>query len=316
MAVADISPFRQLIRAYSALLNISNNISLVPDALHENRRVLVEIKNAAPDLQGTEKLLSDIKDAVLALKPPEIPEPIIIQPTSKPTDLFDRMGFSLLLDETSIVDKTVIETNTWEPEQLAYFAGLVERFRGKSGTMFLDIGSYWGLYSLLTLRAGVFEKMYAFDADRHNFAQLQANLFLNDATHSITTFNKALSDKPGKLQFWDSRSHPNKNRAGVGVLADNSEWPTYEVDAITIDSVVTTSGGHLLMKVDVEGHEESVLRGMKQTVATNKVVMQIEVFEQQHERVFAEVNRLGLRQIHSIFPDYYLTNMTPDELGI
>jgi len=316
MAVADISPFRQLIRAYSALLSISNHMALMPDALHENRRALVEIRDAAPDLQSTEKLLSEIKDAVSALKPPEIPDPIIIQPTPKPIDLFSRLGFNLLLDESSIVDRTVIETNTWEEEQLTYFSGLVERFRGKQNAIFLDIGSYWGLYSLLTLRAGVFDTMYAFDADRHNFAQLQANLFLNNATHAITAVNKAVSDKPGTLRFWDSRTHPNKNRAGVGVIDVAAGLPNYEVEAITIDSLVTKTGGHLLMKIDVEGHEESVLRGMEKTLANNKVAMQIEVFDHQHDRVFAEASRLGLRQIHRIFPDYYLTNMTPDELGI
>lgn len=234
----------------------------------------------------------------------------------KPTDLFNRMGFTLLLDETSIVDRTVIETNTWEAEQLAYFAGLVERFRGKPNATFLDIGSYWGLYSLLTLRSGVFDTMYAFDADRHNFAQLQANLFLNNATHAITTLNKAVSDKPGKLLFWDSRTHPNQNRAGVGVVNEDAGLPSYEVEAVTIDSMITVTGINLLMKIDVEGHEAPVLRGMTQALANNNVVMQIEVFEQHHDQVFAEVEKLGLRTIHTIYPDHYLTNMSVTELGV
>jgi FkbM family methyltransferase len=210
----------------------------------------------------------------------------------------------------------VIDTGTWEPKQLEYFAGLVERFRGKPNAVFFDIGSYWGLYSFLTLQAGVFDEIYAFDADRHNFAQLQANLFLNNAAHAITAINKAVSDKPGQLSFWDSRTQPDKNRAGVGVIDEAAGLSSYTVEAVSVDSFVTSTGGNFLMKIDVEGHEESVLKGMHNTLAGNKVVMQIEVFEQDHERVFAEVSRLGLRQIHSIYPDYYLTNMTVEELGI
>ena len=263
MPLVNATPFRQIVRTYSAMLNARHKIA---------------------------------------------------HPLEAPVNLYERLGFTFLLERSSLVDRVMIETGTWEPQQLAYFAGLVERFRDKPAAAFFDIGSYWGLYSLLAWRSGVFDKMVAFDGDRHNFAKLQANLFLNNAAYSITAMNKAVSDKPGELRFWDSRTHPDKNRAGVGVVEDGR--PSYPVEAVTVDSFVSSTGGYLLLKIDVEGHEESVLKGMHNTLANNKVVMQIEIYEPQHERVFAEVGRLGLRQIHSIYPDYYLTNMTVEELGV
>lgn len=234
----------------------------------------------------------------------------------RPVDIYSRLGLRLMLDESSLVDKCVIDSGTWEPEQLAYVAELTERFRKYDRPMFLDIGSYWGLYSLLAMQSGVFAEQYAFEADRHNFAQLQSNLFLNNATGRIRTVNKAVSDQVGVLKFRDSTTHPEGNRAGASVIGWHEEFEGYPVDAVPIDQAVSVTDRYILMKLDVEGHEAPVLRGLTQTVTKNKVVMQVEIFEQHHDQVFAEIERLGLRTIHKIYPDYYLTNMTDGDLGI
>lgn len=292
MSIAQITPFRQLARAYSALLQINAKLDSVA---------------------GTAQALAGIEEAVRTLTPPE---PVVIPAPPRPTDVHERLGLKLLLDDSSLVDKTVIQAGTWEPEQLAYMAELTERFRGFDRPMFLDIGSYWGLYSLLAMKSGVFETQISFEADRTNFAQLQSNLFLNRAAGKVRAINKAVSEKEAVLKFRDSTTHPEGNRAGASVLGWDEDYIGYPVDAVPIDSVVTDTGRHILMKLDVEGHEAPVLRGMAQTVANNKVVMQVEVFDQYHDQVFAEVEKLGLRVVHKIYPDHYLTNMTVDELGV
>lgn len=296
MPVLGRSPFRQLSRAYTSILHVDETVSHLSETT-----------------ASTAELLKSIDETVRALKPVE---PARVQAPPRPVDIHDKLGLILLLDESSLVDKTVIAQGTWEEEQLSYMSDLMGRFRGREKTAFLDIGSYWGLYSLVAARLGVFGQQYAFEADRTNFSQLQANLFLNKLARTVTSHNCAVSDSPGTLRFWDSQSHPDGNRAGVGVIGATEDLASYPVQAVRIDDVIDISGGHLLMKIDVEGHEEYVLRGMDRILAENKVVMQIEVFDLHHENVFAEVERLGLRQFHSIYPDYYLTNMSVDELGL
>lgn len=260
---------------------------------------------------------SRIQEAIHGMLNPMagIGHPVAMQ-LYKPLDIYSRFGLQLLLDSSSLVDRCVIETGTWEPEQLAYMADLTERFRKFDKPMFLDIGSYWGLYSLLAMQSGVFAEQYAFEADRHNFAQLQSNLFLNKATGRIKAVNKAVSVGEAVLKFRDSTTHPEGNRAGASVIGWNEDFEGYPVDAVSIDKAVIAIDRHILMKLDVEGHEAPVLRGMRSTVFDNKVVMQVEIFEQHHAQVFAEVEQLGLRTIHTIYPDHYLTNMSVAELGI
>ncbi|MFJ4157406.1 FkbM family methyltransferase [Pseudomonas sp. NPDC089752] len=304
MPITDITPFRQLTRAYTALLNINHAVvnfqTLQRDAIREG---MVGVENALVGVQGA---ISEM--ARSATPPVELPVRDIA--------LHDRLGLSLLLDNSSLVDRCVIESGTWEADQLAYIAQLTELFRKFDKPLFLDIGSYWGLYSFLAMKSGVFAEQFAFEADRHNFSQLQANMFLNKAGGRITAINNAVSEARAVLRFRDSTTHPEGNRAGASVIGWDEAFEGYEVDAIPIDAVISHTGRHILMKLDVEGHEAQVLRGMRQTVLNNKVVLQVEVFDQHADQVMVEVEKLGLRTIHAIYPDRYLTNMTDAELGL
>jgi FkbM family methyltransferase len=295
MPITQTTPFRQMFRIYEAYLSIAHSLARLSAAMDR----LALAKAAAPTSGVTETGVPDV-----------------VEPGQTSLRLLNRMGFDLILDETSIVDKTVIEQGIWEDEQLSYLRSLIERLRGKPDMQFLDIGSYWGLYSLVALRTGAFAKLDAFEADIDNFAQLQANLFLNRATHEVKAHNIAISDQVATLRFWDSRTHPNGNRAGVGFTSEDSGNPNYAVQAVPMDTLITVAGAHIVMKIDVEGHEEAVLRGMAKLVAANQIVMQIEVFTPQYEKVFAQTESLGLRKIQEIYPDHYFTNMTMEQLGV
>jgi FkbM family methyltransferase len=239
MSIIQKTPFRQITKAYSAILDTNSTITSLSEALRTNQ------------------------------------EPTSTDGLSDQIGIFDRMGFKLLLNQASIVDRCLVHTGSWEPVQLAFMASITEKLRGRKNTAFLDIGSYFGLYSLIALRSKAFEKLYAFEGDRNNYAHLQANLLLNGAIGPISTFNNAVSEKSGTVNFWDSRSHPDGNYGGVGIVDESDARQKYTVEAISIDETIKGEGAHILMKLDVEGHEEFVLRGMRYTVSRNKVVMQL-----------------------------------------
>ncbi|MDM0049020.1 FkbM family methyltransferase [Variovorax sp. J22R115] len=239
-----------------------------------------------------------------------------IEASRNQVDIYERMTLRLLLDHTSIVDRCVIVEGAWEQSQIKFFIGLVKTAVRRRDIVFLDIGSYWGLYSLLAMRAGV-RRIHAFDADRHNFAQLQAQIFLNDAAGTINPHNLAVSAEAGNLRCWDSRTHPDGNRGGVGIVGrDAKDQPSYEVVAVAIDDFLPFEREVIFIKIDVEGHEDKALLGLRQTIEGNKVVIQVEIFEAQWERVMPIIEEFGLRRIHQITPDYYYTNMTNDELEL
>lgn len=224
-------------------------------------------------------------------------------------DFYERMGFRLILDRSSLVDNHVITMGEWEPEQVSFFTHLAEHYRGKPNNVFLDIGAYWGLYSLIFNRTGIFDQIFTFEADAHNFSQLQAQLFLNHAAHKIRAVNKAISSENHVMHVWDSTSHPDGNRAGVGMVYEGYKDATYPVDAVTIDSHLSLTDSNLAIKIDVEGHEQMVLPGMARTMRENRVILQIEIYEPQQAVTFPMLEGLGLRRFHQIEHDFYYTNI-------
>ncbi len=191
----------------------------------------------------------------------------------------------------------------------------VECFRGKENPVFLDIGAYFGVYSFLMLKTGIFNQIVAFEADAHNFAQLQANMFLNYATHAINAQNMAVSDHNGMVHILDSTQHPLGNRGGTGLAMPDHEGGKFETRAITIDSHLNLRGGHIAIKIDIEGHEPSALAGMEQTLRENRVLLQVEAYEGTREQIFSLLKSYGMRHVKSIDYDHYFTNLDDSALS-
>jgi len=227
--------------------------------------------------------------------------------------VWDRMGLSLFLDRTSLVDHAIIEFGAWDQEHLDYLTQQATVYAADARDMvFLDIGSYFGLYAMMMAKIGLFERVVAFEADALNFRQLCANLCLNDRACGIEPRNIAVSDVPGETIFASSWKHPEGNRGGVGVTpgtiadGDKSIVPTD-----TIDRMVPLEGRRIFAKIDVEGHELKVLAGMRDMLSRNRMFLQVETFFQLAE-VRALFEGLGYVMVHRIGDDYFFTNFPSD----
>jgi FkbM family methyltransferase len=282
---------RQIQRLYDSVLSMSQSLSQLAASVPQ----LKEPKNPS-----THQELAQVLAEALKPKPAEI-------------DFYEYQGLRLLLDRASLLDRVIIEQGSWEFDQTNFLTSFMQKLIGRPSGVFLDIGAYWGLYSLLAMRAGV-EHIYAFEPDRHNFAQLCAQIFLNNASSLITPVNKAVSDSSGEVQFWDSRNHPGGNRAGVCIVGKDFSRPTYRVDSISIDQYLELRDATVLIKLDVEGHEDKALRGMEKTISRNKIILQIELFDQNADRILPVLASFGLVKMHRIAPDSYYTN-APELFG-
>jgi FkbM family methyltransferase len=219
--------------------------------------------------------------------------------------LAERRGHKLLLDSTSLVDSSVLNAE-WESEQISYLFGPHDR--GEFGCdVFLDIGSYWGLYSLEARKRGISE-IVAFEPDPMNFCQLKTNLMLNNAEIDIRAIPYALSDvSKNDIPFNHSRNHPDGNRGGVG-LASTTSTGTVPVDSISGDELLTHREKNIILKIDVEGHEEKVIRGLSDFLQNNRIWAQVEIFPEQLDSVHSLLTQLGFLERHRIGVDYYFSN--------
>jgi FkbM family methyltransferase len=295
VAFTELPVLRQLTRAYGSLLALA-------EAAQSMKGSLGVLAAVAREKHGD--VWPPVAQPLLQPLSPAAPAP-----EAKQVALHARLGMELLLDRSSLVDRTVIETGSWEPAQVAYLTGLAARYRGLDKPVFLDIGAYWGLYSLLMAQSKIFHEIHTFEADAFNFSQLQANLFLNRASRSVRALNKAVSSREGVIDVWDSLGHPDGNRGGVGIAARGVHFPISEVECVTVDKFLDLRDRDILVKIDVEGHERDVLLGMEATFRNNRVILQVEIYEPQMAGVLPILESYGLRRIHQIDHDFYYTNI-------
>jgi FkbM family methyltransferase len=222
-----------------------------------------------------------------------------------------RQGLTLLLDRTNAVDWLVHTSGIWEPESVERLLALAEKERAHcpDGAVFLDVGAHWGFYALLAYNTGWFERIVAFEPDPVNYAQLQANLFLNKASTAIEALKLAASDREAVFGL----QVDGRNRGGARLVATGRDSVTCR--AVRIDQALDFAGKLLVVKMDVETHEEAALDGMLTLLARNHCVLQIEVWtgaesrdDDRPRRVIERLSRLGIRHVDTFDSDYFFVS--------
>lgn len=141
----------------------------------------------------------------------------------------------------------------------------------RADDVFLDIGANIGIYTIAAaVRLGPQGKVYAFEPHKVNALSLLRNIDANRLAQRVDVFSVALSDREALLDFnyvslssastasqLGHRNVPGEAREFVPVASE-------KVFATTVDHLV--SGGTIrppnLVKIDVDGNEIAILRGM------------------------------------------------------
>ena len=227
-----------------------------------------------------------------------------------------RLGLTLLLDRTNDVDWQIHVKGAWEPQSVARLFALAnaERRHCPDGAVFLDIGAHWGFYALLAHKTGWFQRIVAFEPDPANYAQLQANLFLNDAANAIEALKLAASDREATFGL---ALQTHRNRGGTQLVSVDQS-PQVTCRAVPIASVLDFAGKLLVVKMDIESHEEEALEGLLSLLKKNHSVLQVEIWRgaeardaDRPNRVIKRLGQHGLRHLGIIDSDYFFVSERP-----
>jgi FkbM family methyltransferase len=155
----------------------------------------------------------------------------------------------------------------------------------KSGQIFYDIGANIGIYSILAAhRVGERGKVYAFEPHSANFSRLLENITANRLGKIVVPCNLAIYSQNDFLPFVyltaqaGSSSSQLKNPTEIG--DDKVDTAISELKyAISIDSLVASGkfpAPHHV-KIDVDGGELQILRGMDKLLASSEKPRSIQV---------------------------------------
>jgi FkbM family methyltransferase len=130
----------------------------------------------------------------------------------------------------------------------------------------IDIGAHIGMY---TVELGKKAKhVHSFECSPKSFNYLCANIALRNLHYKVTKYNCALSDEEGSTKYYIRDPHDGGGNGISGFDIDiEKNIPTIDVPMKALDSFGLTNVNFI--KIDVEGHEEFVLRGAVKTLEEN-----------------------------------------------
>lgn len=134
------------------------------------------------------------------------------------------------------------------------------------GLLAFDVGSYTG-NSIPRLRAMGYSEIVCFEPDPDNYSALVRSF---RGQPGLTFFNYAVSDRSGEvLTLTSNRDCPWLNTLNKDWIEDTrheqffNRIEKYSVETITLDDALSFYGRYpSYIKIDVEGHELNVLKGL------------------------------------------------------
>ncbi|AQU71002.1 FkbM family methyltransferase [Streptomyces niveus] len=168
-----------------------------------------------------------------------------------------RFGARFTVDTRDLIQRYLYMFGVWEPHMTRWLQS-----RLGSGDTFLDVGANIGYYSVLAAQlVGDRGHVVAIEASSAFHQKLQQQARLNDA-RNIRTVNGAVSDERRTLIFVLASS--SNMGANSIVPYDGPAESSFEVEAFPLGELLTPEeiSTARVIKIDVEGAEGSVVRGM------------------------------------------------------
>lgn len=140
----------------------------------------------------------------------------------------------------------------------------------EDGSTFIDIGAHHGYYTLLVATQRKHCNIMAFEPAPSNYQILNDNIRTNNALN-VVTFNYAVSDHDEHMDFnlRDFSSHGSLYNDHISTVVN-----TVRVEAVSLDNALRTIPvAPIVIKIDAEGHELQVLKGMTALLRKNEGIV-------------------------------------------
>jgi FkbM family methyltransferase len=180
----------------------------------------------------------------------------------------------------------------------------------REGDVFYDIGANVGSYTIPAARAvGESGCVYAFEPHAANVASLLRNLTLNGVAHRVRVLSCALHETAGFFDFNYSDLSQGSAMSQLGSVRDPFGHDIIPVASelkfsTTVDDLVERGliKPASLVKIDVDGNELLVLRGMKELVSGDRrprgIQVEVNVAERAELPAFLESCGFELAERH------------------
>ena len=230
---------------------------------------------------------------------------------SKKKFIVNFKNIRLFINIKDPIDKIIFYKNEYEEKQIKFLYDWVKK---NKPNIFIDIGANFGIYSLRISKLFQILKVIAFEPVLTTFNKLKMNIKINNLGRRIKTYNIGLSNTNGlkKMVALKRRNYIQSGGFSFNIpkrKLTNEEITQYH-KTIKGDEILKFKKKKIVIKIDVEGYENKVLSGIKNLLNNNKILLQIEIFDDNLKKInkFLLEKKFKLIKKFNKTSDYFYIN--------
>ena len=216
-------------------------------------------------------------------------------------------NIKMFLDFLDPIDRQIILTEEYEHEEFVIFSKFI---KDNSIDNFIDIGANCGFY---TFHLSNFLNVFAFEPNLEAYEKLEKTLKKNTTFRDrVKLYPFGISDKNSVLKMKTKVKFGYVQTGGSSVSNPIEEegHELFQADFKIGDEVLKLNNQKLAIKIDVERHELSVLKGFVNLLNNNDCLIQIEIFEKNFKEVdqFLKDNKFSKISSFDERSNYFYSN--------
>jgi FkbM family methyltransferase len=212
---------------------------------------------------------------------------------SKKEFIVNFKNIRLFINIKDPIDKIIFYKNEYEEKQIKFLSDWIEKNKPE---IFIDVGANFGVYSLRISKLFQMLRVVAFEPVLTTFNKLKMNIKINSLEKRIKTYNLGLSNTNGQKKMIALKRRNYIQSGGFSFNIPKRKLTNEEITqyhkTIKGDKVLKFKKKKVVVKIDVEGYESKVLLGIKNLLNNNKILLQIEIFDDN----FKKINKLLLEK--------------------
>ena len=210
------------------------------------------------------------------------------------------------------IDKEILLFNYYENKQINF---LIKNLNKNNFDYFFDVGANSGLYSLIIAKMFKEVKVKSFEPIPLSINKIKINLSINKYIENVQLYEFGLSNKNSELLMKAYKKDDFVQTGGFGVAKKGEDLKNLHTEKANFkktDDFINITNKFLIIKIDTEGHEHEVLEGMEKVIFNNKILFQIEIFDENFSKIDGVLKKHNFHIFNSIKSehktDYYYKN--------
>ena len=198
---------------------------------------------------------------------PKLAGQIVSIPPPKPVfPVGDRLlateinGFPMLLPAEDVRLSTYLAIRgNLDPGMVQFFSRVIQ-----PGMTFVDVGANIGIHTLVAAsRVRESGMVHSFEPTPRTCEILRTNVLINGYSGRVKIHELALTDKRGGARLWTGDVCGHNTLFG----SEQDSRPSIEVETLSLDEALAAVPSIDFVKIDAEGAEPFILRGMRQILS-------------------------------------------------